>query len=129
MVLETPKKRVVIVDDDDDLRQILKTAINSMQCEVVGEGVDGGDAIRLYRDLRPDLLMLDVNMPAVSGLQALTGIRTEFPDAFIVMLTANADLQTVKECIKRGAARYILKDTSVARIRVMVGEALGLGQG
>jgi DNA-binding NarL/FixJ family response regulator len=63
----------------------------------------------------------------MSGPQALGAIKSEFPSAFVIMLTASGDLETVKECIRRGAARYILKDMSVARIRVMVGEALGFG--
>jgi two-component system, chemotaxis family, chemotaxis protein CheY len=123
----TPKKRVVLVDDDDDLRLIMKAAVNSMHCEVVAEGASGADAVRLYREHRPDLMMLDVNMPGMSGPQALREIRGEFPGAFVVMLTASGEVDTVKECIKAGAARYILKDMSVARIRVKIGEALGLG--
>ncbi len=123
----TPKKRVVLVDDDEDLRMVMKTAINSMHCEVVGEGANGEDALRLYQQHRPDLLLLDVMMPGISGTEALSRIKGQFPDAFVIMLTASGDLETVKECIRKGAARYILKDTSVARIRVMVGEALGFG--
>jgi two-component system, chemotaxis family, chemotaxis protein CheY len=129
MVLQVPKKRVVLVDDDDQLRLVMKTAINSMNCEVVGEGVDGDAAVSLYRQHRPDLLLLDVNMAGKNGPQALREIRQEFPSAFVIMLTASGDLDTVKECIINGAARYILKDASVARIRVMVGEALGMGVG
>lgn len=127
MELSQSKKRVVLVDDDEDLRAIMRTAINSMHCEVVGEGVNGEDAVRLYREQKPDLLLLDVNMQGMSGPEALGAIRHEFPSAFVIMLTASGDLETVKECIQRGAARYILKDMSVARIRVMVSQALGLG--
>jgi two-component system, chemotaxis family, chemotaxis protein CheY len=127
MQLYTRKKRVVLVDDDEDMRIFMRTAINSMHCEVVGEGATGEEAIRLYREHQPDLLLLDVTMEGMSGTQALTEVRREFPNAAVIMLTASGDLETVKECIQAGAARYILKDTSVARIRVMVGEALGLG--
>jgi two-component system, chemotaxis family, chemotaxis protein CheY len=127
MTLYSLKKRVVLVDDDGDLRGIMKTVINSMNCEVVGEGETGNDAVRLYRELKPDLLLLDVTMEGKSGVEALSEIKQEFPGAFVIMLTASGDMETVADCIRRGAARYILKDTSVARIRVMVGEALGLG--
>jgi two-component system, chemotaxis family, chemotaxis protein CheY len=127
MVLQNPKKRVVLVDDDEQLRLVIRAAINSMPCEVVGEGASGEDAVALFRQHRPDLLLLDVAMPGMSGLDALREIRREFPSAFVIMLTASGDLETVKACIGAGAARYILKDTSVVRIRVMVGEALGLG--
>jgi two-component system, chemotaxis family, chemotaxis protein CheY len=127
MELLTPKKRVVLVDDDEDLRAITRTAINSMHCEVVGEGGSGEQAVQLYREHRPDLLLLDVTMDGMNGPQALRAIRREFPAAFVIMLTASGDLEIVKECIRFGAARYILKDASIARIRVTVGEALGLG--
>jgi two-component system, chemotaxis family, chemotaxis protein CheY len=127
MELYTQKKRVVLVDDDEDMRAFIRTAINSMHCEVVGEGASGEEAIQLYREQQPDLLLLDVTMEGMSGTQALTDIKREFPNAFVIMLTASGDMDTVKRCIDAGAARYILKDTSVARIRVRVGEALGLG--
>ena len=126
-MLLTQKKRVVLVDDDVTTRLVLRTAINSMQCEVVGEGGTGEEAVKLFRDHQPDLLLLDVMMPGMDGAEALRVIKQEFPAAFVIMLTASAELDTVKQCIRLGAARYILKDTSVARIRVMVGEALGLG--
>jgi two-component system chemotaxis response regulator CheY len=128
MTLYTAKKRVVLVDDDQFQRAVVRTAINSMQCEVVGEGTSGEEAIRLYRECQPDLLLLDVTMEGVSGTQALAEIRVEFPKAVVIMLTASGDEDTVKRCIDAGAARYILKDASVARIRVIVGEALGLGK-
>jgi two-component system, chemotaxis family, chemotaxis protein CheY len=127
MELYGKKKRVVLVDDDADMRGLMKMAINSMNCEVVGEGATGDEAIQLFRALRPDLLLLDVTMEGKSGVEALSEIRGEFGDAIVIMLTASGDMDTVAECIRRGAARYILKDTSVARIRVMVGEALRLG--
>jgi two-component system chemotaxis response regulator CheY len=121
------KKRVVLIDDDDVMRTVIRTAINSMNCEVVAEGTTGEQAIQLYREQKPDLLLLDVTMDGMSGTQALRAIRGEFPNAFVIMLTASGDLETVRECIQAGAARYILKDTSVARLRVMVSESLGLG--
>jgi Response regulator containing a CheY-like receiver domain and an HTH DNA-binding domain len=74
-----------------------------------------------------DLLLLDVNMDGMNGPQALREIRREFPTAFVIMLTASGDLETVRDCIGHGAAGYILKDTSLANILVRVGNALGLG--
>lgn len=127
MVLQTPRKRVVLVDDDETLRLALKAAINSIHCDVVGEGANGHDAVSLYREHWPDLLLLDVNMDGMNGPQALREIRREFPTAFVIMLTASGDLETVRDCIDHGAAGYILKDTSLANILVRVGKALGLG--
>lgn len=66
-------------------------------------------------------------MDGMNGPQALREIRREFPTAFVIMLTASGDLETVRDCIGHGAAGYILKDTSLANILVRVGKALGLG--
>jgi two-component system, chemotaxis family, chemotaxis protein CheY len=126
--IDTPKKRVVLVDDDQVILAIMRGAINSMNCEVVAEGTTGEAAVQLYREQKPDLLLLDVTMEGMSGTEALVRIKQEFPDAFVIMLTASGDLETVQQCIQAGAAHYILKDASVARIRVMIGGALGLGR-
>jgi DNA-binding NarL/FixJ family response regulator len=125
--LDTPKKRVVVVDDEDTVRAALSAVVNSMHCEVVGEGRDAQEAIDLYRQHQPDLLMLDVNMPGGDGRDALRDIRREFPSARVVVLTADGDSDTVTGCVALGATRYVLKSTSVARLRVMLGEVLGLG--
>jgi two-component system, chemotaxis family, chemotaxis protein CheY len=120
------KKRVVLVDDDPIMRAVIRSAINSLHCQVVGEGVSGEEAIQLFRQHRPDLMLLDVTMEKMTGTEALKVIKAEFPDALIIMLTASGDAETVSQCIRAGAARYVLKDTSAARIRVIVVEALGL---
>ena len=67
--------------------------------------------MQLYEQEKPDLVLLDVNMPNLDGLQALEQIKRLDPDALVVMLTSLANRQTVEECVRLGAADYIRKDT------------------
>lgn len=124
--MSTAKKSVVLVDDEHHIRLLLKTAINAMGCEVVAEGKNGNEAIRLYREKRPDLLLLDINMPEKTGEEALATIMAEFPEALVVMLTSVSDTTTVENCLVTGAANYIRKDTPLAEIKAMIGEILAI---
>lgn len=121
------KKRVVLCDDEFHIRLLIKTAVNSIGCEVVAEGKNGNEAVALFRQHRPDLLLLDVNMPEATGEEALGKICAEFPDALVVMLTSVSDSATVEHCLISGAANYIRKDTPIAEIKAMIGELVGLG--
>ncbi|MEI6666857.1 MAG: response regulator transcription factor [Acidobacteriota bacterium] len=121
------KYRVVLVDDDDHIRLLWKMLVESVNCEVVGEGRDGYEAVSLYRKSLPDLMLLDLNMPNRSGEEALRDVRFEFPDARVVVLTAKAQSESVMRCIKSGAVGYILKDTPLAKLKVVISEMLAKG--
>lgn len=121
------KKRVVLVDDEFHIRLLIKTAITAIGCEVVGEGKNGNEAVALFRQHRPDLILLDVNMPEATGEEALGKIIAEWPDALVVMLTSVSDSATVEHCLITGAANYIRKDTPLAEIKAMVAELVGVG--
>lgn len=118
--MEARKNRVVVVDDDDNIRPLWKALVESVNCEVVGEGRDGYEAVGLFRKERPDLMLLDLKMPNKSGEEALREVRREFQDARIVVLTAKADSDTVMRCISAGAAGYILKDTPFAQLKTVI---------
>jgi DNA-binding NarL/FixJ family response regulator len=90
--------------------------------EVVGEACNGEDAITLYRSQRPDLLLLDINLPLIPGDQVLAEILKEFPEAKVVMLTMVADIDTVRRCLELGAVDYILKSNPLSDIRQMLRE-------
>jgi two-component system chemotaxis response regulator CheY len=104
------KHNVVITDDEPHVRVFLRFAMNNMGLTVVGEAENGDQAVEIYRRLRPDLLLLDLNMPVKTGEAALREIRNEFPTARVVMLSSSADRESVEECAKLGAAFYIRKD-------------------
>lgn len=117
-------RRVLIADDEKDSRALLKLLITNMNWEVVGEAATGQEAVDFYKQHRPDLLLLDINMPYKTGEEALAEILNLFPDAVIIMLTSIAALETVKRCINRGAANFIRKDTAIDEIRTTIKEAL-----
>ncbi len=88
-----------------------------MNCDVVGEASNGQEAVELYRSLKPQLTLLDINMPGMDGKSALKAIKDVFPEAIIIMLSSLTDMDLVKECLEAGAANYISKNLSLKEIR------------
>jgi DNA-binding NarL/FixJ family response regulator len=84
--------RVLIADDHALLRMAIGSMLGSEEdLEVVGEATDGQEALDLCRELRPDLVLMDVSMPAMDGIAATRAIKAEFPTTGVLMLTAHAD--------------------------------------
>lgn len=102
--------RVLLVDDHALFRAGLATLLKAWGLEVVGEAGNGEEAVARARDLRPDLIFMDINMPGTNGLAATRAIKTEFPDIKVVILTVSGDEQDLFEAIKSGAEGYLLKD-------------------
>jgi DNA-binding NarL/FixJ family response regulator len=104
--------RVLIVDDHPLLREGVAAILETQDdIELVGQGGDGAEAVALFRQLRPDVTLMDLQMPTMNGLAAITAIRAEFPDARIVVLTTYAgDVQAVR-ALKAGARGYLLKSS------------------
>ena len=122
-LMET-KRRVILADDEKHIRAMMKAVISSMNCEIVGEAADGQEAVNLYKKEKPDLLLLDINMPQKSGIDGLREIMREFPAATVIMLTSVVDMENVKQCIELGAANYMRKDTSVTEMRQIIKDTL-----
>ena len=114
--------RVVLVDDEVHIRYLVRSIIRGEGYEVVAEANNGEDAIEMYRKHRPDLILMDINLPLKTGDEVLSVILKEFPDAKVVMLTMVADVDTVKRCLEIGAVDYILKNNPVDEIRRMLRE-------
>ena len=101
---------ILITDDHPVMRDGLRMVIEEEpDLEVLGEAADGQEAIQQFRTLRPDLLLIDLQMPEVDGLEAITTIRGEFPDATIVVLTTYPGDARVVRAFTLGATSYILK--------------------
>ena len=123
----TPSIRVLIVDDDQDLRGLLKAYLEGPgKCEVVGEAGDGEDGVRLAGELAPDVVVLDLKMPGLNGLDALPEVRRVAPEARILVFSsgsrADRDL-----ALERGADGFRRKDDSmrdvVRDVRALAGRA------
>jgi two-component system chemotaxis response regulator CheY len=118
----TKKPRVVLAEDESHSRVLMKALLGSMNCEVVGEAKTGVEAVELYRQLRPHLMLLDVNMPLKTGDEVLEEVFAEFPNAFVIMLTSVSDVESIERCLGMGAANYIRKDTPVTEIKSIIRE-------
>lgn len=105
---------VVIVDDHPIVRAGMRAILNSAaDIEIVGEGTNGADALRLVADLRPDVLALDVQLPDVNGLEVTRRLRQAGTSTAILILTAHNDRQTIFGMLESGAVGYVLKDEAL----------------
>ena len=114
----------IIVDDDKLIRRLVASILQTMDCEVVGTGEAGTDALPLYREHTPDLVLLDINMPKVNGMQALKGLLDEYPNARVVMLTDLADTTIAEATIAAGAKDFLHKDSGPQDLRVNIERVL-----
>jgi two-component system response regulator NreC len=102
--------RVLLADDHAVLRSGLRLLIEKQPgVEVVGEAGDGDEALARVKALKPDLVLLDINMPGLDGLSALPRIRQESPNSRVLMLTMHDDVSYLQEALRAGAAGYVLK--------------------
>jgi NarL family two-component system response regulator LiaR len=117
MTEATETIRVLIADDHVIVREGLRTLIGyEPGVEIVGEAADGVEAVRMARDLQPDVILLDMAMPRMDGLEAIGEIRQRDPEARILVLTSFSDDDRVFGAIKAGALGYLLKDASPAAL-------------
>jgi two-component system, chemotaxis family, chemotaxis protein CheY len=116
------KLRAVIADDERHIRMLLKAVLIKMNCEIIGEAVNGQEAVDLFKKEKPDMLLLDINMPVKTGIEALQEVIVDSPDAFVIILSSVADLESVKHSLELGAANYILKDTPLEEIKRIIKE-------
>lgn len=102
--------RLVVVDDHEVLRQGLRFMMrHASEIRIVGEAGDGRAAMTLINDTEPDVVLLDVKMPAMDGLEALREIRSRWADLPVLILTAYDDPEYVEEALQSGASGYLLK--------------------
>ncbi|MDP2719732.1 MAG: response regulator transcription factor [Dehalococcoidia bacterium] len=108
------KVRVLLADDHKLFREGLASMLSQHEdIEVVGEARDGGEAIELARELMPDLILMDLTMPGVNGLDATRALKAEMPYVKIVVLTVHDEDEKLLEAVKAGAQGYLLKDISM----------------
>ena len=119
------RARLILADDHDLFREGLAGLINAQtDLTVAGQAGDGLEALTLARDVKPDLIIMDIHMPICDGLEATRLIRTEWPEARIVMLTVHDEDEKLFEAIKAGAQGYMLKSLHSAEFLRGVRSAL-----
>ena len=112
----------LVADDENHIRSYVRIILNHLGVETVYEAKTGNEAVDSFRENRPDVVFLDINMPGLTGLEALPQILEIDPDANVLMLTGHASRHLVEGSAKAGAIHYIRKDTPQQEIKTMLGE-------
>ena len=119
--------RILLVDDHALFRQSLSVLLTASGYEVIGAATDGIEALQGARTLRPDLILMDIEMPGCDGLAATRLIKAEIPEIKIVMLTVSSSDEHLFEAIKSGASGYLLKSQSADRFIEMISQVASGG--
>lgn len=118
--------RILIVDDALFMRNMLRDIFVSAGFEVVGEAGNGQEAVERYRELRPDLVTMDIVMPLRSGIEALQDIMSFHPQARVVMCSALGQETLVVEAVEAGASDFIVKPFKAERVLEVVRRVAGI---
>jgi two-component system, NarL family, response regulator NreC len=123
--MDTEKKRIVIAEDHTILREGLKALLaSSSELEVVGEAEDGRVAVRMASELKPDLILMDLSMPRMNGIEAIQEIKKQQPEIKILILTVYKTEEYVLASLQAGADGYILKETNHAEFLLAIKNVL-----
>lgn len=118
--------RVMIVDDHKMFRDGLRVLINAEPgMEVVGEAVDGREAVDLARRISPDVVVMDISMPGMNGIEAMRHLIKERPQVKVIMLSMYSSGQLVSSVMAAGASGYVLKGSDFAELASTIRRACG----
>lgn len=120
--------RVVIVDDEALVRSALRIFLGAAEgFEIAGEAHDGESAVAAVAELSPDIVLMDVHMPGMDGIEATRAIRARHPGVHVLALTTFSTERTIVPMLRAGASGFLVKDTEPARIIEAIREVLGGG--
>jgi two-component system, chemotaxis family, chemotaxis protein CheY len=116
--------RILIVDDAAFMRMMIKDILTKNGFEVVGEAQDGQQAVEKYKELTPDLVTMDITMPEMDGIAAMKEIKSQYPDAKVIMCSAMGQQAMVIDAIQAGAKDFIVKPFQADRVVEAITKAL-----
>lgn len=120
--------KILVVDDHVLVRSGFTLLISNMAgMQVVGEASDGREAVRLARELQPDIVVMDITMRGLSGLEAIEQVRSSCPKTRVVMLSMHANEEFVAKALRAGAVGYLLKEAAAGELEIAL-RAIALGQ-
>ncbi len=114
----------LIVDDEAHVRAFVRMLLKQVGITDAWEASDGAQAIAMVAEHNPELVMLDINLPVMNGIEVLQALQDERPELPIIMLSSQSSMKTVMECVKLGAVAYILKHSPSAEAQKMLREAI-----
>jgi DNA-binding NarL/FixJ family response regulator len=102
--------RIVVVDDHAVARRGIRSVLSgNPDLEIVGEGVDGEEGVKKAQELRPDMILLDISLPGISGIEAARSIRTICPESLIIFVSQHDSIRIAKDALRAGAHGYVVK--------------------
>ncbi len=113
VMVENKKITMLIAEDEKIIRRYLNAISDILNIEVIAEADNGIEAVDLCEIFNPNLILLDINMPKMTGLEALEKIRKTNQDSCIIILTSASDTNSISKAIELGATNYILKSTPI----------------
>lgn len=108
--------RLLLADDHTMVRQSVRRSLEAEGFHIAGEAADGEEAVRLALELMPDVVLMDISMPVLDGVEATRQVRQQLPGTQVVVLTMHADADVVRRALRAGAAGYLTKDCSVEEV-------------
>src|SRR5579864_3407425 len=121
------KKKILVVDDDESLRRVMQMQLEEAGYEVLAAS-QGKDALALIEDTTPALVITDLKMPGISGLDLLRKLREANPETTVIMITAFGTVSTAVEAMRAGAYDYITKPVDYEQLMLVVNRAMERGQ-
>jgi len=119
--------KILLVDDEPHVRKFVSLILRGLGSPTVIEASSGQEAVERFAAESPDMVLLDVNMPQMDGVETLRAIMAEHPEALVIMLTSLANRQTIEQCLAAGAAGYVRKDTPKEEILAEISAILEEG--
>ncbi|MBQ7582314.1 MAG: response regulator [Lachnospiraceae bacterium] len=116
--------KILLVDDSKTSRKMLREIMEGAGHEIIGEAADGEEGYLKFKELKPDLVTLDITMPKMDGLEALKLIHKEDANAKVVMITAAGQKEKMMQAIKEGAAEFITKPYDAEEVAKLVDKVL-----
>lgn len=117
--------KILLVDDAAFMRKVIKDTLSKSGYTELFEAVDGADAVEKYEEIKPDLVIMDITMPNMDGLEALKAIRAKNPNANIVMCSAMGQETMVIDAVRSGAKDFIVKPFKAERVLKTVTSIVG----
>jgi YesN/AraC family two-component response regulator len=121
--------KILLVDDEPHIRVFVSLILKSLGGARISEAANGEEAVASYQKDKPDVVLLDVNMPHLDGIQTLRKLKEIDPDCIVIMLTSLANRETVEKAMELGAVNYIRKDTPKEEIAKSLSETLDRSTG